>query len=130
MVIPYELVELLLDQELTAHKAFLVSYPLLEDNDTLNICSPLLEFLQIAATQPTEGNPHPFTLQDRLGMVDYPVRPAMPSQHRTSVLYRLLPDLHPMAQATYRITSLPVSHMASPTSPRRCTQTIDLEKRL
>jgi hypothetical protein len=64
----------------------------------LDISLPFLEFLQIASTQPTEGNPRPVTLQDRLGMVDYPIRPAVLIQRRTAVMYRLLPDLRPVVQ--------------------------------
>jgi hypothetical protein len=95
MFIPFELVALLLDKDLTAKEAFLVVYPLLEDNDLVNACRPLVEFLQVASTQPTTGNSRPDTLQDRLGLADHPVRVAVLRQRHTAVLYRFLPALTP-----------------------------------
>jgi hypothetical protein len=95
MFIPFELVALLLDKDLTAREAFLVVYPLLEDNDLVDDCRPLVEFLQVASTQPTAGNSRPVTLQDRLGLADHPVRAAVLHQRRTAVLYRVLPALVP-----------------------------------
>jgi hypothetical protein len=98
MFVPFELVEVLLGWYSTVREAFLVSYPVLKDNDMLYICLLFLDLLQIASTQPIEGNPRPVTLQDRLGMVDYPVRPVVLNQIRIAVIYRLLPDLHPVVQ--------------------------------
>jgi hypothetical protein len=95
MFIPLELVPLLLDKDRTAREAYLVVYPLLEDNDLVDACRPLVEFLQVASTQPTDGNPRPVALQDRLGLVDHPVRAAVLRQRRTVVLYRVLPALVP-----------------------------------
>jgi hypothetical protein len=95
MFIPFELVALLLDKDLTAREAFLVVYPLLEDNDLVDACRPLVEFLQVASTQPTAGNSRPVTLQDRLGLADHPFRAAVLRQRRTAVLYRVLPALVP-----------------------------------
>jgi hypothetical protein len=43
MFVPYELVEVLLGQDLSAREAFLVSYPLLEDADLLEVCLPFLQ---------------------------------------------------------------------------------------
>jgi hypothetical protein len=48
MFVPFELVSSLLGKDLTARKAFLLVYPILEDNDLLEVCRPLLEFLQVA----------------------------------------------------------------------------------
>jgi hypothetical protein len=67
MFIKVELVDFLLGKDLTSRDAYLVVYPLLEDNDMLDMCPPLLEFLQVASTQPTAGNTRPPTLQDWLG---------------------------------------------------------------
>jgi hypothetical protein len=61
----------------------------------LEVCRPLVEFLQVSSTQPTTINLHPLTIQDRLGKADYPVRPTVISQRRTVVLYQLLPALGP-----------------------------------
>jgi hypothetical protein len=93
MFIPFELVPLLLDKDLTAREAYLVVYPFLEDRDLIHACRPLVEFLQVGSTQPTDGNPRPVTLQDRLGLADHPVRAAVLRQRQTSVLYRILPTL-------------------------------------
>jgi hypothetical protein len=98
MFIPFVLVENLLGKDYTAHEAYLTVYPLLEALDLLKICLPLVEFLQVASTQPTNGNPRPFTLQDRLGQADYPVRPAVVTQRRTAVLFRQLPVMMPTNQ--------------------------------
>jgi hypothetical protein len=95
MLIPFELVALLMEKYLTACEAYLVVYPLLEDNDLVDACQPLVEFLQVASTQPTNGNPRPVTLQDRLGLADHPVRAAVLRQRRTAVLYRVLLALVP-----------------------------------
>jgi hypothetical protein len=78
---------------LIAHDAYLVVYPLLEDNGMLEVCLPFSEFLQVASTHPTAGNHLPPTLQHRLGKVNYPVRPTVTNQRRTAVLYHLLPAL-------------------------------------
>jgi hypothetical protein len=59
------------------------------------VCLPLLEYLQVASTQPSAGNPRPPTLHNRLGRADYPIRPAVLSQRRASILYRQLPALRP-----------------------------------
>jgi hypothetical protein len=67
MFAPFDLVEFLLGKDHTAREAYLIVYPLLEDNDLLEICRPLVEFLQVASTQTTAGNPRPVSLQDRLG---------------------------------------------------------------
>jgi hypothetical protein len=45
MFIPFELVALLLGKDLTAREAYLLVYPLLEDNDLVDACRPLVEFL-------------------------------------------------------------------------------------
>jgi hypothetical protein len=74
---PFELVALLLDKDLTAREAYLVVYPFLEDRDLIDACRPLVESLQVGSTQPTDGNPWPVTLQDRLGLADHPVRAAV-----------------------------------------------------
>jgi hypothetical protein len=95
MFVPFELVSYLLGKDLTAREAFLLVYPILEDNDLLEVCRPFVEFLQVSSTQPTTINPRPLTLQDRLGKADYPVRPAVINQRRTGVLYQLLPALGP-----------------------------------
>jgi hypothetical protein len=95
MFVPYELVGLLLGRDLTAREAYMTIFPVLEDNDMLDVCLPLLQFLQVASTSPSAANPRPLTLQDRLGRADYPVRPAVVSYRREHVLYRLLPDLRP-----------------------------------
>jgi hypothetical protein len=95
MFIPFELVSLLLDKDLTAREAFLAVYPRLEDNDLVDACRPLIEFLQVASTQPTAGNSRLVTLQDRIGLADHPVRAAVLCQRRTAVLYRVLPALVP-----------------------------------
>jgi hypothetical protein len=50
MFVPYELVKVLLGGDLSSREAFLVSYPLLEDADLLDVCRPFLEFLQVAST--------------------------------------------------------------------------------
>jgi hypothetical protein len=73
----------------------MVVYPHLEDNDLLDACRPLVEFLQVASTQLSAGNSRPVTLQDRLGLADHPVRAAFLRQRRTAVLYRFLPALAP-----------------------------------
>jgi hypothetical protein len=96
MFIPFELVEFLLDKDLTAHEAYLVVFPLLEDNNLLYVCRPLIEFLQVASMQPTSGNHHPLTLQDQLGKADYPVHPAVINQRHTTVIYHLLMVLMPI----------------------------------
>jgi hypothetical protein len=93
MCVPYELVEVLLSQEFTALEADLLSYPIMEDLDLFEMCIPLLEYLQIASKQPTMGNPRHPTLQDRLGLADGPVCPAVLNRRRTSILHRLLPAL-------------------------------------
>jgi hypothetical protein len=98
MYIPFELVALLLDKDLTAREDFLAVYPFLEDNDLVEACRPLIEFLQVASTQPSEGNSQPVTLQDRLGLADHPVRAAVLRQRRAAVLYRSLPALVPYGQ--------------------------------
>jgi hypothetical protein len=95
MFIPFELVSSLLGKDITACEAFLLVYPILEDNDLLEVCRPLVEFLQVSSTQSTTINPRPLTLQDRLGKADYPIRPAVINQRRTGVLYQLLPALGP-----------------------------------
>jgi hypothetical protein len=87
MLIPYELVEVLLGQDFTARETYICAYPLLEDNGMRDVCHPLLDFLQVASTNPTDGNPHPFTLKDRSGMADYPVHPAVLNQRCASILY-------------------------------------------
>jgi hypothetical protein len=84
--------------------AYLVVYPLLEDNIMLEVCRPLLEFLQVASMQHTAGNPCPPTLQERLGKVDYHVQPAM-IQIRTTVLYHLSKTWHRPTRSTYPIPS-------------------------
>jgi hypothetical protein len=84
MFVPYELVEVLLGQDLSAREAFLVYYPLLEDADLLEVCLPFLQYLQVALTAPTATEARPLSLRDRLGL-DTPTRPAV----------RLLPDLRP-----------------------------------
>jgi hypothetical protein len=95
MFIPFVLVEHLLGKDYTAREAYLTVYPLLGALDLLEIFRPLVEFLQVASTQPTDGNPRPFTLQDRLGQADYPVRPAVVTQRRTAVLFHQLSALMP-----------------------------------
>jgi hypothetical protein len=55
MFIPFELVALLLDKDLTTREAFLAVYPHLEDNYLLDSCRPLVEFLQVDSTQPSAG---------------------------------------------------------------------------
>jgi hypothetical protein len=55
-------VEFLLGKDVTARKAYLVVYSFLEDNYVLELCRPLVDFLQVAPTQPTAGNAHHFTL--------------------------------------------------------------------
>jgi hypothetical protein len=95
MLFPFELMEVLLGQDVTVREAYLTAYPILEDMDLLEVCLPLLEYLQVATTQPSAGNPRPPKLHDRLGRADYPVRPAVLSQRRASILYRQLPALHP-----------------------------------
>jgi hypothetical protein len=42
MFVPFDLVEFLLGKDLTAREAYLIVYPLLEDNDLLEICRPLV----------------------------------------------------------------------------------------
>jgi hypothetical protein len=69
MFIPFVLVKFLLGKDYTAREAYLTVYPLLDANELLDICRPLVEFLQVASIQPTDGNPRPFTLQDRLERV-------------------------------------------------------------
>jgi hypothetical protein len=86
MFIPFELVALLLGKDLTAREAYLVVYPLLEDNDLLEACRPLIEFLQVASTQPNAGNPCPVLLQELLGKVDYSARAAIIRHRHTAVL--------------------------------------------
>jgi hypothetical protein len=76
MFIPFELVVFLPDKYLTDREVYLVVYPLLEDRDLIDACRPLVEFLQVGLTQSRDGNPRPVTLQDRLGLVDHPVRAA------------------------------------------------------
>jgi hypothetical protein len=98
MFIPFELVEFLFEKDLQARDAYLVVYPLLEDNYMLEVCPSLLGSLQVASTQPTAGNHCPPTLQNRLGKVDHPVRSAVTNQRRTAVLYYLLPSLAPTNQ--------------------------------
>jgi hypothetical protein len=61
----------------------------------VDACRPLVEFLQVASTQPSAGNSRPVTLQDRLGLADHPVLAAVLRQRRTAVLYRVLPALVP-----------------------------------
>jgi hypothetical protein len=75
MFTPFVLVELLLGKDYTAREVYLTVYTLLEAKDLLDIFRPMIEFLQVASTQPNDGNPRPFTIQDRLGKADYPVRP-------------------------------------------------------
>jgi hypothetical protein len=96
MFVPYELVEVLLGQDLSAREAFLVSYPLLEDADLLEVCLPFLQYLQVASNAPSATEARPLALQDRLGL-DTPIRPAVINERRETVLYRLLPDLRPRA---------------------------------
>jgi hypothetical protein len=62
MYIPFDLVALLLDKDLTAREAFLAVYPFPEENNLVEACRPLIEFLQGASSQPTEGNSRPVTL--------------------------------------------------------------------
>jgi hypothetical protein len=50
MFIPFELMEVLLGQGFTAREAYLTEYPILEDLDLLEVCLPLLEYLQVATT--------------------------------------------------------------------------------
>jgi hypothetical protein len=95
MFIPYDLVEVLLGQDFSSRKAYLLSYPLIEDLDLLAVCRPLLEYLQVVLTMPTDGNFNPFTLQDRLGLAYYYVHPAVLNQRCASLIYPLLPDLLP-----------------------------------
>jgi hypothetical protein len=59
------------------------------------VCLSLLEYLQVASTQLTAGNPCPPTLQHRLGRANYPIRPAVLNQRRISIIYRLLSALRP-----------------------------------
>jgi hypothetical protein len=94
MFIPFELVALLLDKDLTAREAFLVVYPLLEDNNLVDGCRPLVEFLQVS-TQPTAGNSWQVTFQDRLGLAEHPVCVDVLCHRRTAALYRVLPALVP-----------------------------------
>jgi hypothetical protein len=56
MIIPFDLVALLLDKDLTTQEAYLVVYPFLEDRDLIDACRPLVEFLQVGSTHPTDGN--------------------------------------------------------------------------
>jgi hypothetical protein len=86
--VPYELVEVLLGQDISAREAYLVSYPLLE------VCCPFLQYLQVASTVPTATEARPLALQHRLGL-ETPIRPAVINERRETVLYRLLPDLRP-----------------------------------
>jgi hypothetical protein len=88
-------VEFLLAKDYIAREAYLVVYPLLEASDLLDICRPLVEFLQVSSTQPTDSNPRPVTLQDLLGKAIYPVRPAVVTHRRTAVLFHQLPALIP-----------------------------------
>jgi hypothetical protein len=94
MVVPYELVEVLLGQDISAREAFLVSYPLLEDAALLEVCIPFLQYLQVASTVPSATETRPLALQDRLGL-DTPIRPALTNERLETVLYRILPDLRP-----------------------------------
>jgi hypothetical protein len=95
MYTPFDLVPLLLDKDLTTREAFMALYPFLDDNDLVEACRPLIEFHQVASTQPTEGNSRLITLQDRFGLADHPVRAAVLRQSRSAVLYRVLPALVP-----------------------------------
>jgi hypothetical protein len=85
-------------KDVTAHEAYLVMYPLLKANDLLEVCHPLVEFLQVASTQPTAGNPCQFTLQDRLGTFSHPVQPIVINQLRTMVRCHLMLVLTPTNQ--------------------------------
>jgi hypothetical protein len=59
MFVPYKLVEVLLGQDLSAREAYLVSYPLLEDADLLEVCRPFLQYLQVASTAATATEVRP-----------------------------------------------------------------------
>jgi hypothetical protein len=94
MFVPYKLVEVLLGEDLSSREALMLSYPLLEDADLLDVCRPYLEFLQVASTAPSATNARPVTLQDRLGHATT-VHPVVINEQRETVLYRLLPNLLP-----------------------------------
>jgi hypothetical protein len=94
MFIPFDLVALLLGKDLMA-RAYLLVYPLLEENNLMDACHPLVEFLQVASTQPNSGNPRPVMMQDWLGKVDYPLRMDIIHQCLSAVIYHLLPTLAP-----------------------------------
>jgi hypothetical protein len=95
MFIPCELVEVLMGQDLSARDAYLIVFPLLEYADLLDTCRPLMKFLQAALAQLTNGNLRQYTLQDLLGMADYPAQSSVIIQRHELVLYRLLPALCP-----------------------------------
>jgi hypothetical protein len=86
--VSFELVEVLLGQDFTVREAYLAAYPILDDLDLLEVCLPLLEYLQVATTQPSTGNPRPPTIQDRLGRADY-YRPPSSSPYSPSQDHRL-----------------------------------------
>jgi hypothetical protein len=87
MFIPYELLEVLMGQDFSAPMV----YPFLDDADLRDVCRSL----QLTSTQPMDGNPRPYTLQDHLDRADYPVWPAVVSHHCESVLCWLLIALCP-----------------------------------
>jgi hypothetical protein len=94
MFVPHELVEVLLGQDLSAREAYLVSYPLLEDADLLEVCRPFMQYLQVASTAPAATKARPLALQDLFGLETL-IRPAVINERRETVIYRLLPDLRP-----------------------------------
>jgi hypothetical protein len=64
----------------------------------LKVYRPFVEFPQVTSTEPTAGNPHPVTLQDRLDRADYPVRSVVINQRQSTVMYHMFPALAPSNQ--------------------------------
>jgi hypothetical protein len=97
MFIPFVLVEYLLGKDYTAREAYLTVYPLLEATDLLEICRPLVEFLQVASTHPAnrrQSAPTHAPGSARQGRLPGPPRCSHPAPHRCAVSPAASDDAH------------------------------------
>jgi hypothetical protein len=97
--IPFELMELVLDSQLTARQAYELIVPALVAKGMEVMFTPLVDFLTLALVQPTEAITSPYPLQAQVGRAGYMPGPAVVSHRRTHILYRDLPGLLPSALA-------------------------------
>jgi hypothetical protein len=93
--IPFELMEVVLGTDLTAHQAYELLVPTLVDTGYEGICDPLVDLSTVALVKPSATVAAPLTLQARVGLEGYVPSPAVVIHRRQHLLYRDLPALLP-----------------------------------